>query len=102
MGAEAYGKAYAGGNRGVAVARLAKHRCYGLKKRSELTTLGLCMYRPAVEVKQNARPAKQEEATVPSTPANGRERRRPIVSLDDQANSVRMRWCECELCECRS
>lgn len=47
------------------------------------------MYGPAVDVKQNARPAKQEEATVPSTPANGRERRRPIVSLDDQAKSVR-------------
>lgn len=55
----------------------------------KLTTLGRCMYGPAVDVKQNARPAKQEEATVPSTPANGRERRRPIVSLDDQAKSVR-------------
>lgn len=43
----------------------------------------------AVDVKQNAKPARQEDATVPSTPASGRERRRPIVSLDGQANSVR-------------
>jgi hypothetical protein len=57
------------------------------------TTLGLGMHTPAVDVKQNAKPAKQEDATVPSTPANGRERRRPIVSLDDQANSVRSGVC---------
>lgn len=37
------------------------------------------MHIPAVDVKQNAKPAKQEDATVPSTPVNGRERRRPIV-----------------------
>jgi hypothetical protein len=36
---------------------------------------------PAVEVKQNARPARHEDPTVPSTPANGRESKRPI---DDQ------------------
>lgn len=52
-------------------------------------TLGLGMHVPAVDVKQNAKPARQEDPTVPSTPVSGRERRRPIVSLDDQANSVR-------------
>jgi hypothetical protein len=36
---------------------------------------------PAVEVKQKARPARHEDPTVPSTPANGRESKRPI---DDQ------------------
>lgn len=51
--------------------------------------LGLGIHIPAVDVKQNARPARQEVPTVPSTPVIGRERRRPIVSLDDQANSVR-------------
>ena len=47
------------------------------------TTLGPGMNVPAVDVQQNAKPAKQEDATVPSTPVSGRERRRPIVSLDD-------------------
>ena len=47
------------------------------------------MHIPAVDVKQNANPARQEDATVPITPANGRERRRPIVLLDDQAKNVR-------------
>ena len=42
-------------------------------------TLRYSMHPPAVDVKQNAKPAKQEDATVPSTPVNGRERRRPIV-----------------------
>jgi hypothetical protein len=51
-------------------------------------TLWFSMHIPAVDVKQNARPARQEDATVPITPANGRERRRPIVSLDNQAKSV--------------
>jgi hypothetical protein len=37
------------------------------------------MHVPAVDVKQNAKPAKQEDATVPSTPVSGRERRRPMV-----------------------
>jgi hypothetical protein len=36
---------------------------------------------PAVDVKQNANPARHEDPTVPSTPANGRESKRPI---DDQ------------------
>lgn len=52
-------------------------------------TLRLSMHIPAVDVKQNANPARQEDATVPITPANGRERRRPIVLLDDQAKNVR-------------
>ena len=51
-------------------------------QRSEVT-LGLDMHVPAVDVQQNAKPAKQEDATVPSTPVSGRERRRPIVLLDD-------------------
>ena len=46
-------------------------------------TLRHSMHLPAVDVKQNARPARQEDATVPTMPVNGRERRRPIVSLDD-------------------
>jgi len=36
---------------------------------------------PAVDVKQNASPARHEDPTVPSTPANGRENKTPI---DDQ------------------
>lgn len=34
---------------------------------------------PAVDVKQNAMPAKHDEATVPATPASGKERRMPMV-----------------------
>ncbi len=34
---------------------------------------------PAVDVKQNATPAKHDEATVPKTPANGREKRTPMM-----------------------
>ena len=34
--------------------------------------------RPAVDVKQNASPARHEDPTVPSTPANGRENNMPI------------------------
>ena len=33
---------------------------------------------PAVDVKQNASPARHEEATVPKTPVRGRERRIPM------------------------
>lgn len=33
---------------------------------------------PAVDVKQNASPARHEDATVPSTPVNGRESKIPI------------------------
>jgi hypothetical protein len=36
-------------------------------------------HEPAVEVKQNARPAIHEDPTVPSTPVSGRESKRPIV-----------------------
>ena len=32
-----------------------------------------------MDVKQNARPARHDDPTVPSTPASGRESRRPIV-----------------------
>ena len=31
-----------------------------------------------MEVKQNARPARHDDPTVPSTPVNGRESKRPI------------------------
>jgi len=34
----------------------------------------------AVEVKQNANPAKHDEATEPKTPASGNDNRRPISS----------------------
>ena len=50
-----------------------------------MTTSRIKKDEPAVEVKQNARPARHEDPTVPSTPANGRESKRPI---DDQLPRV--------------
>lgn len=52
-------------------------------------TLRLEKYRPAVEVKQKARPAIHEDPTVPSTPVNGRESKRP---MDDQVVVLRALW----------
>ena len=78
-----YGKAYASCDGGVAVARLAEHRGYRFEmaRSQNITMSRVEKHGPAVEVKQNARPARHEDPTVPSTPANGRESKRPI---DDQ------------------
>ena len=38
-------------------------------------------YLPAVEVKQNARPARHDEPMVPNTPARGRVRIAPIARV---------------------
>jgi len=55
--------------------------CSGITRGQKMTTSRVEKHEPAVEVKQNARPARHEDATVPSTPVNGRESKRPI---DDQ------------------
>lgn len=43
-----------------------------------------------MDVKQNASPARHEDPTVPSTPASGRENKRPI---DDQVRCERYEYC---------
>ena len=55
--------------------------CSGMTRGQKMTMSRVDEDEPAVEVKQNARPARHEDATVPSTPVNGRESKRPI---DDQ------------------
>jgi hypothetical protein len=79
-----HSKSYASCDRRIAVAILAEHRGYSFEiaevrreRRPELKE-----YRPAVDVKQKASPARHEDPTVPSTPVSGRESKRPI---DDQA-----------------
>ena len=59
--------------------------CSGMTRGQNMTTSRIKKHEPAVEVKQNARPARHEDPTVPSTPANGRESKRPI---DDQLPRV--------------
>ena len=83
--AGSYGKSYASCDRRIAVARLAEHRGYSfeiaeVRRREQRPELK--KYRPAVDVKQKASPARHEDPTVPSTPVSGRESKRPI---DDQA-----------------
>ena len=55
--------------------------CSGMIRGQKVTLSRVEKHEPAVEVKQNARPARHEDATVPSTPVNGRGSKRPI---DDQ------------------
>jgi hypothetical protein len=51
----------------------------GLKsQRSETSGTEVRMHRPAVEVQKNARPARQDDPTVPTMPVSGRESKRPI------------------------
>jgi len=53
--------------------------CSEVTRGQKMTMSKVEKHEPAVEVKQNARPARHEDPTVPSTPANGRESKRPIV-----------------------
>ena len=94
---KSYSEAYASCDGGVAVARLAEHRGYHFEMASGqyVTMSRVKKDRPAVDVKQNASPARHEDPTVPSTPVNGRESKTPI---DDQTDEgfvqVRVLWCE--------
>ena len=48
--------------------------------RSALCTIsGVCYDSPAVDVKQKASPARHDDATVPKTPAKGKESSIPIL-----------------------
>lgn len=47
---------------------------------------------PAVEVKQNATPARHDEPTVPKRPARGRVRSAPIVLVVVECGEKSVTW----------
>ena len=52
---------------------------------------------PAVDVKQNAMPARHDDATVPNTPANGIESSAPMVRKMRVENQMSQQCCESQL-----
>jgi hypothetical protein len=73
-----YCESNAGSDRRITITRLAEHRSCSNKSVHEMMW-SRPREVPAVDVQQNARPARADEPIVPNTPARGKERRSPIL-----------------------